>query len=308
MVSEMVVSEADALCNMLATDAGLPGEFVAWLSNDEVDARDRLDGARGWVRPDGLPFADRPTDIAEGRLFYPPVLDELGMEVRNRRALTGTMGTGVASSNCLGWTVFDQGNAQAGIPGATFPGWTGDGPVACDANEGLGIYCFGIDAVVPVTFEPVEGRRVFMTNALTNAQVGLAGFDEMCSTEAGAAGMDGTFRAFVASSRGSALSRFDTAGEPWVNTFGVPISATAAALAIQTHLDAPFNVTATGQPVGGYYWTGAMRATDPADATCSDWMASMGSAIRGLPDHATDWFGGASTDCGNEGRVACFQE
>jgi len=53
---------ADAICNQHAGDAGLPGTYVAWLSTTTVDARDRLAGARGFVRPDGLPFADTVDD------------------------------------------------------------------------------------------------------------------------------------------------------------------------------------------------------------------------------------------------------
>lgn len=38
---------------------GTPGSrFVAWRSTGAIAARDRLAGARGWVRPDGLALAD----------------------------------------------------------------------------------------------------------------------------------------------------------------------------------------------------------------------------------------------------------
>ena len=50
---------ADALCAQRAEAGGLPSNtYVAWLSTSTVDAKTRLAGARGWVRPDGLPFAD----------------------------------------------------------------------------------------------------------------------------------------------------------------------------------------------------------------------------------------------------------
>jgi hypothetical protein len=54
----------DALCNAEAADAGLPGTYVAYLSTSAVDAIDRIGGSRGWVRPDGRPFVDRPEDLA----------------------------------------------------------------------------------------------------------------------------------------------------------------------------------------------------------------------------------------------------
>src|SRR5690349_1441788 len=46
---------ADATCQTLAEGAGLPGRFVALLSDADQSAIDRLDSASGWVRTDGLP-------------------------------------------------------------------------------------------------------------------------------------------------------------------------------------------------------------------------------------------------------------
>jgi hypothetical protein len=52
---------ADAICAARATEANLPGTYVAWLSTSTRQARDRLAGARGWVRVDGRPVADGST-------------------------------------------------------------------------------------------------------------------------------------------------------------------------------------------------------------------------------------------------------
>src|SRR5215510_6780649 len=57
------LAAADAVCNESAANAGLPGVYVAWLSTSATNAIDRLAGARGWVRPDGRPFADTSADI-----------------------------------------------------------------------------------------------------------------------------------------------------------------------------------------------------------------------------------------------------
>lgn len=306
--SATVVSEADMLCNQLASDAGLPGTYVAWLSSAEFDAIDRLEGARGWVRPDGMPFADRAADIVEGRVYFPPVLDELGTEVRGRNALTGTVGTGAGADDCEDWTDFETGTTQIGSPGATFPGWTGDRSLACDDGQALAVYCFGIDVSVPVEHEPASGRIAFASNMLVDATVGLDGLDAVCTTEAAGAGLEGSFKAFVAADDASALSRFDTAGEPWVNMYGVPIASTAIALTVQAHLDAPFNITATGEPVGGYYWTGSTLATQAPNGTCGNWTGRSTSARRFETDHTTDWFAGVTTSCTSTSRVVCFQE
>src|SRR5206468_3194505 len=54
---------ADSRCNDAAAAAGLPGEYRAWLSTAAHYARDRLAGARGWIRTDGAPFADTVDDL-----------------------------------------------------------------------------------------------------------------------------------------------------------------------------------------------------------------------------------------------------
>src|SRR5436190_591044 len=57
------LAAADNACNAAATAAGLPGTYRAWLSTSSVDAIDRIAGARGWIRPDGVPFADAPAHL-----------------------------------------------------------------------------------------------------------------------------------------------------------------------------------------------------------------------------------------------------
>lgn len=305
-----VVAQADGLCVALAQDAGLPGAFVAWLSTRQVGAIERLRGARGWVRPDGLPFADRPSDIVEGRILYPPVLDELGAEVRNRRVVTGTSGVGQAASNCEDWTATADVSVTRGNPGATFSAWTSDGTVGCSEARSLGVYCFGVDASVPVEHEAVEGRQAFVTATMFDGSVGRATFDEACSTEAEAAGVPGNFLALVAISTESALSRFDTSGPPWVNMLGVPLANTAAALTVVSHLEAPPNFTATAEPVTGDYWVGSALPTTAgggSSGTCTDWTGEASGRVYET-EYTTDWFNDTLTSCSGMRRVLCFEE
>src|ERR1700734_4365982 len=63
---------ADTACRNLAHASGLPGTYVAWLGTSTASAVSRLGSARGWVRPDGKPFADRASDLGVGGVFYPP--------------------------------------------------------------------------------------------------------------------------------------------------------------------------------------------------------------------------------------------
>lgn len=303
------VAQADAQCNTLAAAEGLRGEFVAWLPDGNLTAAQRLGTARGWVRPDGMPFVDRVADLAESRIFYPPVLDEAGTEVRTRRVLTGTRVNGDAGFDCSGWQAVDD-LMTVGSPGATAPSWTDDAGIACDATETLSVYCFGIDATVPVSFEPQPGRRAFTTDTPVPGDVGLDQMDALCSSNALAAGLPGSFLAVVATSTDSALSRFDTTGEPWVNMSGVPLSDTALSVEVAAHLDVSAGLTAGGDLVSGgsSYWTGASDVTEVGGETCDDWTSTTAGGRRFPLDQSTNWFQGFSTGCATPQHVLCFEE
>ena len=65
---------ADAECADLAREAGLKGTYRAWVVYGAYPRPEGFDKARGWIRTDGVPFADSLTDLA--RTFYPPRCDE----------------------------------------------------------------------------------------------------------------------------------------------------------------------------------------------------------------------------------------
>jgi len=75
---------ADSACQARASAASLTGTYRAWLSTSGtggVNAIARLGTGRGWVRPDGKPFADTTNDISNGHIFCPPRLDEFGHDL-----------------------------------------------------------------------------------------------------------------------------------------------------------------------------------------------------------------------------------
>jgi hypothetical protein len=105
----------DARCQAMATDAGLPGAYGAWLAGTaEASARFVKDG-RPWYRPDGVKLGDGPA------LFEPEVLLEAAFNVTARRthiytrpipAFAGAP-SALSSDNCAGWT-----SASASLPEA----------------------------------------------------------------------------------------------------------------------------------------------------------------------------------------------
>ncbi|MGH1341805.1 MAG: hypothetical protein ACRBN8_09655 [Nannocystales bacterium] len=303
-----IVEDADALCNELAAQAELPGTYVAWLSTDEVSALSRLDGSRGWRRPDGKPVVDRPADLSQGGLLFPPVLDETGATLRTVALVTGTGGGGSAttSRNCNNWTQFDGGVTAAGRSGSLFPQWTDTGNVGC-GTKSAHVYCFGTDLDEPLQFAPSQGRVAFTTVTMVPGDEGLAAYDALCEAEAEAAKLDGTFLAVVATSRGSALGRFDLDGLPWVNTAGVPLDSTAAATAVSAQFDTAPSFSANGVPLSDGYWTGATSPSSSASHNCGDWTTL--SSGRYHPTTATEpWDFQNTAGCSNLRRILCFEE
>jgi len=281
---------ADDACQARAAAAGLPGTYRAWLSTSgagAVDAIARLGSARGWVRPDGKPFVDTTTDLAGGRIMYPPRLDESGNDLGQVFALTATTADGTLhplTTTCSDYTdtnasgIFVGGWASAGSGMFTVFDFR-----SCSAWGHL--YCFGVDQSRALGPTPVAGRRAFVTNAFFTTGGGLGAADALCASEASAASLPGTFLAALATTTASASSRFDTTGAPWVRADGLALTPTAAALFSTPYMDVAFNVNADGTAWFGNYgvWGGASSwsSVGTAASTCDDYTSTVGSSAVG---------------------------
>ena len=76
----MGLAGADKICNTLAANAHLPGNYAAYLSTPTVAAPSRVGGATGWVRVDGKPVMNAITQFAGGTMINPPSVMETGIE------------------------------------------------------------------------------------------------------------------------------------------------------------------------------------------------------------------------------------
>jgi hypothetical protein len=126
-IGQLSLDAGDAICNAAAAALPSAGVFRAWLSTSTIDARDRLQGARGWVRADGTPFADTVDDIAHGRIFNPLSIDEHGVTTSQVAVvITGTSADGRldANMNCGDWTGDPSASATAGTTDGTTGVWT----------------------------------------------------------------------------------------------------------------------------------------------------------------------------------------
>ena len=309
---------ADALCTMLAMQKGLPGQYVAWLSTAGIDAKDRLGGARGWVRPDGLPFADTADDLLAGIIYYPAMLDESGHAVAGPGdfVVTGTGNDGKAVEDgtgnvltCTDWTADTGHGAAAGITIGSTGRWTFTTTASC--NQAARLYCFEVDRIVPVAPPPItaDDRLAFVTSAAFQSGVGPSSADTLCNGEGAALAGHGPFKALLAEPGAAARDRILLRDRPFVRPDGV-IAVTDTNL---TRFDAPINVGADGKSyVDDVVFAGAGTLDTPGvDAeTCSDWTAMTGTAISGYssvpwpPDLAL----ASTTGCNTAGRVLCFEQ
>jgi hypothetical protein len=269
---------ADAMCMKRAQDAGLSGNYVAWLSTVApvtINAKDRIASARGWVRRDGKPFVDTVDDLVAGTIFYPPVLDEHGTFL-NVAVATGTMDTGLLDSpartcNSYTSTAASDSITQGHSSGTTIS-WTADVPMAaCD--QPMPIYCFGIDHVTPIAKPMEPGKLAFLTDGDWPSGGGITAADAMCNAEAQAQNITGrTFAALLGYEFVSPTSRFSTG--PWVRRDGALVTTDL------TTWIAPLNVTATTMYRRELVWTGAATVTTAPDAStyvsdsCFSWLTA----------------------------------
>jgi hypothetical protein len=283
------LAAADAVCQSHAVAAGLPGTYVAWLSDATSDAYCRAHGLTGkkaqacgqgslpvtagsWARPDGRPVAARIDSLLAPNLalLYPPSLDESGAEVSTaERVWSATDTSGVfkpafntSAPPCSNWIVADTTKAITGRVAAGSTAWTdGKSELTCASMAHLRCLEIGSGAGAAVPATPPSGRRVFLTSTSGNGRLaswadaggltGLAAADSVCRARARAAGFAAadSFKAWMSTASASAAVRVTAAG-PWSRLDGVVIAADRTDL-LDSALAAPIQQDEVGTYVVG---------------------------------------------------------
>jgi hypothetical protein len=306
---------ADAQCDAEAAYAGLPGSYRAWFSTTTVDARDRLAGARGWIRPDGLPFADTITDIVQGRLFTPLDIDPFGNRAGGQPVMTGTAPTGVVQGGgtCHDWTDGPTSGSRAseGLTGTTGEFWTYG--TFDDCGHPSVLYCFGVSHTAALVVPRSEGRLAFLSESMFTLDQGLGGADAICNADAARAGLSGSFAALLATSTASAASRFsDFEDSVWVRPDGMALNRPGERLFDMTDVRVTLGVTAAGAYAPfTYVITGAPtpRFVPGSTETCDDWTSTTatGPVLAANVNYSMSWFTDATADCNMPSQIFCLQ-
>jgi hypothetical protein len=313
--------DADRYCNLEATAAGLPGKYAAWLSTSAMNARDRIAGARGWMRPDRAPFADTVDDIVQGRIILPPQVNSFGEMVSwSDGAATGTLGTGVVdpANSCHDWT--DARSAMVkvslGAAHATDATWTMTSALFTSIYNFCGYetqyYCFGVDHVTPLPLPADQGRLAFVTQSTFAPSSGLAAADALCDSEAKAAGLPGSFAALLPTSKLSAADRFASSSTAtWVRLDAVALNDRDAVLFDAFQLRTPLNVSSKKQLVpSSFVVTGTRGAWDVPgpEQTCQDWTSASGTVAVGYTGDTEHWWFASGRNCSEANPIYCLQK
>jgi hypothetical protein len=145
---------ADNNCRVAATNAGLKGNFVAWLSDDQTSAKSRIcDTTAPFVLVDGTPVAIGLAGLTSGQLLHAIDETETGQAAPlmptacadgELAVWTGTeyTGAGQPAYNCQNWTsVSASATGVVGFAQAINGGWTYgcSGSPICNGTASL--YC-----------------------------------------------------------------------------------------------------------------------------------------------------------------------
>lgn len=313
-------AEADAICAQLAAEAGLPdGPYVAWISDSSADAVDRIGDIPGWIRTDGLPFAQSKATMLAGEILYPIRLDHLGNDLGSVGVFTGTAADGTRGLDCGDWTkvsappTFDAG--FTGSSGAGFRQWTGDGTLG-DCGVPAHLYCMGDDPTKQPVAAPVLPNNapvIWVSQGTFAPGGGIAPAIALCGNEGGAGGQSGISNVLIAlggqSPAATMLLPGDTFGPgQWYRPDGVAVASGVGDF-INGRIQAPINQQIDGTSVTGEVaWLGT-RDLDQIDPTftCNDWTATAGQGAATLVnDSAMTSLG--NTACNSARRVFCFDQ
>jgi hypothetical protein len=155
---------------------------------------------------------------------------------------------------------------------------------------------------------PGGGKRVFVTRALFPGSMGgLVGGDAQCESFAAAAGMAGTWKAWLSDSATDALERIADVG-PWLDVHGARVFRDKAQL--MGFPDVNLNVDETGGAATGVYWTGTMLGGGKSPNNCADWTdGATAQATFGDTSSADRWTDtGPLRLCSESLRLLCFEQ
>lgn len=184
----------------------------------------------------------------------------------------------------------------------------------------IGSYPFTITATGGLNPETVNGtlnvvRIVFVTSTKYRGDIGgLSGADDKCNTRASAAGLPGSYKAWMSSSTVDAWTRIDDA--PYVRTGDYQIVATSLADLTDGTIAYTISNTEFGVATSTGVWTNTnangLKHYVVANQVCTDWTSNSGSLMTysGRTSYTnSNWTQYGDLGCDDSSpAIYCFQD
>ncbi|HEX5062858.1 MAG TPA: InlB B-repeat-containing protein [Kofleriaceae bacterium] len=294
-------SGADTICQNIANGftpplGGAGSTWVALLSSSSSDAATRIGSASGWVRTDGRPFANTKADLLNGRWFTPARFNQAGADLGDVEYVTGTTTNGVYSGqgDCTNYST-TTGNVTKGEAQATSVSGYNFGTVGCSAMT-MHLLCVQTNRQAVVTVAAPTGtyRRAFMR--LWASGGGIADADAKCQMDANnhvGGALPGTYKALLATTSATAISRFNTSTSlgTWYRLDNIALVPTPTALGTATYFDTPPAMFIDGSYQSNWAnWAGAPNFTTVSAAgggdNCTNYTETSAASMHARTGNA----------------------
>ncbi len=145
------IAGADALCQAAADDAGLSGDYMAWLSDSSGSPDSRFTKSIGpYALVTGTRISDSYSDLVDGTIFTAINTTEFGGSLNTDLVWTGTAFDGTAAippkdNFCVDWTddnIVDVTSIQVGRLDKNTADWTNFASTAINCGQAYQLYCF----------------------------------------------------------------------------------------------------------------------------------------------------------------------
>lgn len=313
------VAAADMECDRLAAEAGLvERDYIAWLPSTTKSAMQHLleqvtvgAAASVWRRPDGELFAVDASDIQQGKIRFPPRLDELGRDVGDDAlVVTDTLGTGQsnAGTHCSDWASETAPSVLAGEPAGGTGRFTEVALTPCNAD--VHIYCLSAVDNAAVPIEPLSASIVFVSFGTVAGNAGVSAMDALCESEAQAANLPNfTSRALVTPGGGKPVKDhfigFGFTPDPVMRRDGVIIAPNMDALLDGAPFAAPPNVAADFEYRNDSVWVGGGSFAD-FTSDCNGWTSAGGFGTTRFAATTRDATFTQQDMCNQQRHILCF--
>ena len=153
-------------------------------------------------------------------------------------------------------------------------------------------------------------KRVFVTSQVVDGMFGgLEGGDSICNSQASAAGLSGTYRAWLGDGSAGPSVRFAQSPRPYVRSDGTVIANDWADLTDGT-LAAPIDRNEFGESTSGAVWTSVdVNGVAEGANHCSGWNSISGNGRQGLTTATSGaWTQDSTGFCMGAARLYCFEQ